>query len=238
MIAAIDSGNSSVKLGIFKEGVLIKTFNSVANTDIPSILRSYPFKKIIISDVGGKKEELISMMPENARLIIMNHELNFEFTIKYKTPQTLGTDRLAGIAGAWNKYGPSNILVVDIGTCVTYDFIDHLGNYWGGGISPGIDLRIKSLHAFTSNLPLVIPQGRFKLFGNDTDSSIQSGTVGGIVAEINGMMECYREKYSSLKIVICGGSSGFFESKIKGPIFVFPGLVLWGLCIIAIHNEI
>ena len=142
------------------------------------------------------------------------------------------------MAGAWDQYGGSDILVINAGTCITYDFIDKEGNYLGGGISPGIDLRLKSLHDFTANLPDVRNNADYVLIGTDTESSIRSGTIGGAVEEIYGMIGRYRIYYPDLKIVMCGGSSAFFESKIKGTIFVHPELVLRGLRVIAEHNEI
>ncbi len=238
MIAAIDSGNSSVKLGIFEHRKLIYVNYSVSVPEIPAILENFRVARAIISDVAGKNDDLVSALPEGTPVLIVRHDLRFPFSINYATPETLGTDRISAVAGAWDAYGPSDILVINCGTCITYDIIDKGGNYKGGGISPGIILRLRSLHQFTAGLPEVPVIRDFPLVGTDTVSSIHSGTLGGAVAEINGMIERYLIYYPDLKIVMSGGFSEFFESKIKGTIFVNPELVLWGLRVIAQHNEI
>jgi type III pantothenate kinase len=238
MLAAIDSGNSSIKIGIFNEGKLESIANSVSILEIPGIIKINKVDKIIISDTGGHNQALSSMLSSTNKVLYVSSGLRFPFTIRYNTPETLGTDRISAIAGAWNRYAGSDILVIDAGTCITYDFIDREGNYWGGGISPGIDMRLKSLHSSTANLPEVKLSDDFDLTGKDTRSSILSGTLGGIVSELNGMIETYRRKHPGIRVVLCGGSSGFFESKIKDSIFVVPDLVLWGLWIISENNEI
>jgi type III pantothenate kinase len=238
MIAAIDSGNSAVKLGIFDQQKLIYVNYSAQVETIPGLLRNHPVHRVIISDVAGKKNDLVSALGNSAKILHVRHDLKFPFHIRYGSPETLGTDRISSVAGAWDRYGGSDILVINAGTCITYDLIDKEGNYLGGGISPGIDLRLKSLHAFTASLPDVLNNGDYVLIGDDTESSIRGGTIGGAVEEIYGMIGRYRIYYPDLKTVMCGGSSAFFESKIKGTIFVHPELVLWGLRVIAEHNEI
>lgn len=151
------------------------------------------------------------------------------FKINYRTPETLGIDRLAGIACAWERFPGKNTLVIDAGTCITYDFISAQGVYSGGGISPGIDIRFKSLQDYTANLPLVELSGNISLIGDSTKNSILSGVYYGMLAEIEGIIERYKSEFSDLTIFMSGGSSIFFESKIKHSIFAFPNMVLLGL---------
>jgi len=238
MLAAIDSGNSSIKLGIFNEGLLVSVTNSVSIHEIPAIIKKYSVKKIIISDTGGNKQALSAVLSSEKVVLFVNPEMRLPFKIRYNTQESLGADRISAIAGAWNRHAFSDILVIDAGTCITYDFIDKEGNYWGGGISPGIDMRLKALHSFTANLPEIKQSDNFFLIGSDTRSSILSGTLGGIVSELNGMIENYRKQYPDLKVILCGGSSGFFECKIKDSIFIIPDLLLWGLWVISENNEI
>lgn len=237
MIAAIDSGNSGIKLGIFEKGALIKHYNSVSVPELKDILTGSAVNEAVISDVGGNKEKIILSIPEKCKMLIVGADLKFPFKISYHTPETLGTDRIAAIAGAWDKFGPSDILAIDIGTCITYDFINKEGIYCGGGISPGIEMRLKALSHFTASLPSVQPVTDYPLFGTDTKSSIISGTLGGAESEIKGIVERFRKTYGDLKVVLCGGGAGFFESKLKGSIFVVPELVLWGLVVISSYNE-
>jgi type III pantothenate kinase len=130
----------------------------------------------------------------------------------------------------------SNILVIDAGTCITYDFIDKNGVYQGGAISPGINLKLKALNTFTQKLPLIEFKNEFVLIGQTTEESILSGVLNGTIAEIEGIIGYYSHSFSDLKTIICGGASNFFESKIKAPIFVVPELVLIGLNRILQYN--
>jgi type III pantothenate kinase len=238
MLAAIDSGNSSIKLGIFIDGRLVSITNSVSIHEIPEIIKRNQINKIILSDTGGRLEKIITALSSHGQVMIVTPLIKLPFRIRYNTPDSLGTDRISAVAGAWNRYAFSDILVIDAGTCITYDFIDREGNYWGGGISPGVDMRLKSLNSFTAKLPEVNVSDNYDLVGRDTTASILSGTIGGIVEELKGMIENYRRIYPEIKIILCGGSSGFFESKIKDSIFVIPDLVLWGLWAISEKNEI
>jgi type III pantothenate kinase len=238
MIAAIDSGNSHIKLGIFDKAKLIKSYNSVDEGAIAGILSGDQVKRVVISDVGGRLDRLVEELSGKIPVLSVQAGLKFPFRISYKTPETLGTDRIAAVAGAWDKFGPADILVIDTGSCITYDFIDHEGNYHGGGISPGIAMRLKSLHTFTAGLPEIEPQDDFGLLGTDTRSSMINGTVGGVVEEIKGLIKNFQHNNPGIKTVLCGGNAVFFESRLKGTIFVVPGLVLYGLVVISGYNEI
>jgi type III pantothenate kinase len=238
MLAAIDSGNSSLKIGIFSEGKLLTILNPQNTGDIRDMIRQFPVHKIVISDVAGRKESILTAIPGGIPRLVVSHELRLPFTIRYRTPETLGADRIAAVAGARDEFRNTDILIVDAGTCITYDLLEENGDYLGGGISPGIGLRLKALHDFTANLPDIEVNEHYELIGTDTAGSMRSGTIGGIVRELDGMIEQYRFRYPGLKVLMTGGAAGFFENELKGPIFVVPGLVLNGLRVIAECNEV
>ncbi|MGC4020868.1 MAG: type III pantothenate kinase [Cyclobacteriaceae bacterium] len=132
-------------------------------------------------------------------------------SIKYKTPETLGVDRIAAVCGALDLFPNSNSLAIDMGTCITYDFLDQQKNYCGGGISPGMAMRFEAMHTFTKRLPLVTAMQE-KLIGDTTESSMRSGVMNGILAELNGIIDRYKLEYPDLRVVLCGGDTLFFET--------------------------
>ncbi len=237
MIAAIDSGNSSVKLGIFDQAKLIKSFNSILLPDLKKQLKNFPGSRIIISDVGGRRDKLLKILPGNSNPLLVSAYLKYPFKIKYKSPESLGSDRLAAVIGAWHKFGPAHLLIIDVGSCITFDVIDKKANYLGGGISPGISMRLQALHSFTSSLPEIAFIGRIAKQGNDTKSSILKGTVGGTIFEIEGLIKQFCKRYPGIKIVLCGGNARFIGSKLKGSVNIIPDLVLWGLMSISLYND-
>ncbi|UII28675.1 type III pantothenate kinase [Fulvivirga maritima] len=166
----------------------------------------------------------------------LEYNLPLPFTIDYKTPQTLGRDRVAGVAGGQYIFPNANTLVIDLGTCITYDIIDAKNVYHGGGISPGLKMRFKSLHNFTAKLPLIEPTNDFELIGQSTKESILSGVINGMISEIDGIIRMYTDKFAHLQIIMCGGDAKFFENRIKANIFVAPELVLTGLNRILLYN--
>jgi type III pantothenate kinase len=157
--------------------------------------------------------------------------------IDYHTPDTLGTDRIAAVVAAHNLYPDKNILVVETGTCITYDFIDAEGIYRGGSISPGLGLRFSALHNFTDKLPLIEPVKDAILIGKSTESSIQSGVINGLIAEVQGIISMYENNYEDLTIILSGGNLDYFDKILKNNIFAVPNIVLTGLNIILDFND-
>jgi type III pantothenate kinase len=154
----------------------------------------------------------------------------------YDTPETLGADRVAAAVGANWLVPESDLVVIDMGTCITYDLVDKQGIFRGGLISPGMKMRFNALHTFTRRLPLVEPKSDPVLIGKSTLQAIQSGVINGMIAEIDGIIERYRHEKPTLRVVTCGGDAPFFESKLKHPIFAVPELVLIGLNRILLYN--
>ena len=205
----IDIGNTCVKLVCFNEGKVVEEQRTDKDDAVAlqSFCSRYPFSRGICSSVSDISEEYsaaLSSLPfsmmefksDITRVPIIN---------KYNTPLTLGSDRLAAVVGAnWLQPG-RDILVIDIGTCVTFDFINSVGEYLGGNISPGPTMRLKALNHFTARLPFVERRGDTPDFGTDTTTAIRSGVMNGIKYEIEGYIHSFLAKYPQLFVYLTGG---------------------------------
>ena len=235
MNLVVDSGNTALKAAIFEKDKLKELLHHISLEELETIVKKYSFQKAVISSVN----ENASMISEKINLrhtLILDRHTKLPFKNLYKTPETLGTDRIAVVAGVKTFYPQAHCLAIDAGTCVTFDFIDADNNYHGGSISPGINLRFKALHNFTARLPLVNRREKAMVIGSNTEESIQSGVMNGIAAEVDGMINSYRSRYPELKVIICGGDAPFFETNPKQSIFAVPELVLIGLNRILEYN--
>ena len=236
MNLVIDSGNSAAKVGIFDDEKLLEKLTFGLLEDLKSFLASADYDYVIVSSVKEDVDTILSWSGKAIRKFVLNANLALPITNLYATPKTLGMDRLAGVCGAVQLFPGVPSLVIDAGTCITYDFVDADTNYHGGGISPGLNMRFRAVHTFTAKLPLVSPKKPADLIGNTTELSIQSGVINGLVAEMDGMIRLYTEKFPGLRVILCGGDAGFFENQLKASIFASPELVLLGLNSILIHN--
>ncbi|HET9053580.1 MAG TPA: type III pantothenate kinase [Cyclobacteriaceae bacterium] len=235
MNLAVDYGNSAAKVAIFDQHALTEKHTFTHPEDLKSFLSASPAENFIISSVITEAEAIAQQVKAKNKFIL-SHTLPLPVNILYTTPHTLGVDRLAASCGAVQLFPGKNTLVIDAGTCITYDFTDSNRQYYGGGISPGLKMRFQAVHTFTARLPLVNPAGNPELVGNSTETSIQSGVVNGTLAEIDGIINRYRQKYPDLQVILCGGDAPFFENKLKASIFASPDLVLIGLNRVLIHN--
>lgn len=232
----IDIGNTRVKIAVFdqKNDIIDQKANNndLIIDDIKGFLSKYNIKYAIVSQVGNTVAGLKELLT-NHKVLLKNLDANLKlpFSIAYKTPQSIGSDRLALVAGAQLYQPDTNKLIIDAGTCVTYDFIDKDNVYHGGAISPGLFLRYKSLHDYTANLPLLAPESKkATLIGDDTKSSIQSGVVLGFVNEISGFIVKYNLKFKDLTVFLTGGDKKILDSYIKNMIFANSNsLLLKGL---------
>lgn len=239
----VDIGNTRTKIAVFNDSGIIEnkilsqglkeTLNELfSDSDSPSAA--------IVSSVTSEFSEPVSLLKNSGISYVIALDQNTPLPIRnsYQTPETLGTDRLANVCGAWSLYPDSDILVVDIGTCIKFDFISKEGDYQGGSISPGLDMRYKALNRFTGKLPLLHSENAFPdLTGQSTGDSIRSGVENGIMVEIQGIIGMYLARHNSLNIILTGGDCQRFEDKLKSPIFVTPNLTLTGLKAILEHNE-
>lgn len=235
MNLAIDFGNTFVKAGLFEETDLKEVITNVEVDHIPELIGQFSPKNIIVSSVSKTPKDIKKLLHGHA-FIMLHHRLSLPFKIDYKTPETLGLDRIAAVAGAQGLFPDTNCLVIDTGTCFTYDLLATGGVYLGGGISPGIRMRFEALHTFTANLPLIDFEDNIPLIGQTTKSAIQSGVINGAIAEITEIIRMYSDKFTNLRIIICGGDAKFFENKLKASIFAAPELVLRGLNRILLYN--
>ena len=232
----VDVGNTSAKVAIFNQQQLIEK-NTFEDTELlKKYLSSVMAENCLISSVRIPAEEISNLISPSNKKFILSHTLPLPLKIFYDTPHTLGVDRIAGACGAWSMFPNTNVLVIDAGTCITYDFTNSKGEYLGGGISPGLVIRFKALNTFTSRLPLVKAVEMSDLVGRSTETSIQSGVINGMSAEMDGIILRYQEKYPELKVILCGGDTSFFENRLKATIFAAPELVLFGLNSVLIHN--
>ncbi|WP_375579399.1 type III pantothenate kinase [Marivirga tractuosa] len=235
MNLAIDVGNTKTKIGFFSEDRLefTKTFESLS--ELNQFLDSKEINSAIISSVNIPYEDLLKKISILDKPILLSNKTPLPFENKYKS-ETIGLDRIAAVAGAQTLYPNENTLIIDLGTCITYEVLEDNSIYHGGAISPGLYMRFKSMHNFTARLPLVEPESISTYIADNTKDAMQSGVVFGIQAEIGAYIQEVKRKYSPLKTIITGGDAKFFESKIKEPIFAIPELVLLGLNAILRYN--
>lgn len=236
MNLAIDIGNSRVKTGLFIDNKLVKNavYNSFNLITLKAIFRENPgIEHSILCSVTTYPVALKKFLSSHSHFIELSSEMPVPVKIAYKTPETLGMDRLAAVCGANKLYRGKNALVVNAGTCVTYDFIDNKNTYRGGSISPGLDMRYQALHTFTGKLPLIAPDMKYKkLVGASTEECIKSGVQLGMASEIDGIIKEYQLKYSNLTIILTGGSMPWLLKSLKSKIKPEPFLVLTGLNVI------
>jgi type III pantothenate kinase len=231
----IDFGNSSAKVGIFEQDRMVEK-HVLDETELKVFLQNFSAENCIISSVSTDVSVIKSYIGRINNILVLDHTLPLPLTNHYSTPSTLGVDRLAAVCGAVALHRNADCLVIDAGTCITYDIVDSEKNYWGGAISPGLKMRFQAMHTFTKRLPLVTPVNDPKLIGDSTETCLQSGAILGLTEEINGIIRKYEEKFHDLKVILCGGDARFFENKLKGSIFAVPELVLSGLNSILIYN--
>ena len=238
MNLVVDQGNTALKLAIFENSELIEKVIFL-NDEYRYV--SQWFSEHVTSPVNMIQSSVIKKEIDFSKLTV-NHMVKFSEATKipllnkYKTPDSLGKDRLANAVACWvlNKNQPS--LVIDLGTCVKYDLVTAEGSYLGGAISPGLTMRYAALNQFTDKLPLLAPTTELIPIGNDTNSSIHAGVQLGIWNEINGFIQRYSEDYKGLTIFMTGGDTKYFDKGFKNTIFVNPNLTLIGLNEILQHN--
>lgn len=191
----------------------------------------------ILSSVKPEDKELNRFLENNFSFFLkLDHTTRLPIANLYETPETLGEDRLAAAVGANELFPDQNLLVIDAGTAVTYDFVSDKNQFWGGNISPGLEMRFKALNQFTGRLPLVGPGDTFQQIGRNTVEAIRAGVQNGLIFEMEQTIERFNRNYQNLQIIMTGGDSYFFDKKLKYSIFVHLNLTLIGLNRILEHN--
>ena len=228
----IDIGNNSTKYFLFgKESIILHGRRAVGSFDfINEYARQFDVDGIIVSSVvslDNDAKELINRACEN--VIWFDNNTPMPIEIDYRTPKTLGSDRLAAAIGAMEQAPGRNILQNDAGSAITIDLIDSKGHFRGGNISPGVRMRLTALHQYTSRLPQVDKEGEIPTFGYDTETAIRSGVIRGICHEIEGYIAEIKEVFPDVLVFLTGGDEKMLIDKIKSPIFADKYLVAKGL---------
>jgi type III pantothenate kinase len=231
----IDIGNSRIKSAVFEEDLLVEEHVFQSLEQAIDFWRSSNFTSCLVSSIRFSEEELKSKLPFH--FSFLTHQTPVPVKNGYSTPETLGLDRIAAAVGGWQLSGRKPVLVIDLGTCITYELVDDQETYLGGAISPGLTMRAMAMAHFTAKLPEIslssFPQASW---GNSTSSCMEVGVWLGVRFEMEGFISAYRQKFPEISIYICGGDSQSFESLVKDHIFVVPNLVLHGLNCILNHN--
>ncbi len=228
----IDIGNTCAKIAVFDNNTLKEVvYNSNQDlADVVSICYKYGTKRAIVATVVPLSEVVENQLSQlGIPLLYLDANTPLPIINLYKTPQTLGYDRIAAVVGAAGERPDKDLLVVDAGTCITYEFIDSKKQYHGGNISPGLQMRFKALHHFTGKLPLISSEGDLPFWGDTTETAIRAGVWQGIQFEISGYIEAMRYKYPELLVFLTGGDEFSFDESIKSIIFADRFLVLKGL---------
>lgn len=232
MDLVIDIGNSLHKIGLYSEEGELELFlqyDYLRKEDLEVLLSIYPVRHSILSSVGKEDTGLKDLLESKTIFTHFSHESLLPVEIRYKNPQSLGLDRIANAVAAHMEYADENILSIQAGTCLVYDFTDRNGIYHGGAISPGLNMRFKALNYFTEKLPLYSKKEIDFLTGTSTQQSIESGVINGVINEINGFMAQYEARYPGIKILLSGGDSAYLQKSIKNAIFVGSKFILNGL---------
>ena len=236
----VDVGNTLVKMAVFQEDKLLEKMvvevSEFENTH-KKIFTNYPkIDKCILASVGRLPKEVVIDLEKKYKVLILDSNLKFPFQNKYATPNTLGVDRMALVTASVKSHPNRNVLIIDAGSCITYDFITDQNDYLGGAISPGIRLRYKSLHNFTANLPLLDTHMPINIIGDSTSGAIHSGVVHGVIKEIDGVIAEYQQEYPYLTVILTGGDAIFLSKQLKNSIFANSNFLLEGLNFILEYN--
>lgn len=240
MNLVVDIGNSRTKLAIFskKELVDLRTVDKLTISRLEEIKKTYPdIDRAILSSVSTVDPQVADYLKSEYNYFL---ELNYQTPVpiknQYKTPLTLGLDRLAAAVGACELFPGKDLLVIDAGTAITFDLIENNGTFKGGNISPGLRSRFRALHEFTKNLPLIGEAEEYPVIGQTTEEAIRAGVINGMVFEIDGTISMFREKRPGLQPLLTGGDALFFERRLKNAIFVKFEITLIGLNRILEYN--
>jgi len=233
MILVVDVGNTRIKAAVFEGSILLETFvflKTELEKSIQNILNKYKnCSHLVVASVSDVEKQAFINFEDSINIHFVSHKDAFPFVNCYETPQTLGIDRMVLATGATLQFLNQNRLVIDAGTCVTYDFIDENNNYLGGAISPGLRLRYEALHNYTAKLPLLTLENPKHFTGKSTSESIHSGVVNGLVCEIDGFINQYKAQYSNFIIILTGGDTEFLAKRLKNTIFANSNFLLESL---------
>lgn len=233
-----DFGNTRYKYAVFNNGIMAyeKVLEDAEITTIENLMASVKPDKTILSSVVEHDPAIETIMAQHSKFNSLSNLSRLPFTAAVGKPETIGADRLALSAGAVTFYPGSHNLVIGLGTCITYNFLSKYHVFMGGGISPGMEMRLKSLRDYTAKLPLVKSDWNFPLVGYDTRTNITSGVILGMAKEIDGIIDAYSERYTNFNVLLTGGDAPYFAQLLKNKIFADPQLIYKGLYAISEYN--
>jgi type III pantothenate kinase len=234
-----DFGNTLLKCAVFKNGRFeaLEILPEGSGEAVRELLQKHSPQKTILSSVIDHDIAVEQELAAASHFHKLSIDSKLPITSPVGKPHTIGADRLAMVVAAVNSHPKQHNLVIGLGSCITYNFVNKYHEFIGGSISPGMEMRFKALEHYTAKLPLVKPDWNFPLLGYDTVTNIQSGVLLGMAKEIDGIVEMYREKYSNFNVHLTGGDIGFFGSLLKNKIFADPYLIYKGLYAISEFNQ-
>jgi len=226
-----DFGNTRLKAAVFSNSEFAEELILPNDSEqaISSVLKRYQPTCTILSSVIHHREGLENQLRESGSFCKLDHLAKLNFTIPVNKPETVGADRLAMSAAAVHYYPGRNVLIVGLGSCITYNFVNQYAQFLGGSISPGLSMRFRAMHEFTAKLPLVKEDWNFPLIGYDTKTNLQSGVIAGMASEIDGIVLKYSEKYRNFNAVLTGGDTAYFATQLKSRIFADHHFLFKGL---------
>jgi type III pantothenate kinase len=234
----VDIGNTSTKIAVFDGQIKLShsRINELSCEEIEKEMKGLKIEKAIVSSVKSLPPFISDLLfPDIPFVHILSHRSLLPFEIEYDTPETLGPDRIAAIAGAFNLFPGMEVLVIDAGTALTIDYLS-AESYKGGNISPGLSMRFRALNKFTDMLPLVSTTENYSFPGRNTVDAISAGVITGIIYEINEYIRTFENKHRNFKVILTGGDSGFLKDKINYYITYLPDIVTDGLNYILEYN--
>ncbi len=235
----LDFGNTRLKAAIFeKDTCKEEIFLADGKTGtIAALIEKFQPVRSILSSVIDHEEKLEVLLSSKTIFHKLSHLTRINFETPVGKPETIGADRLALVSAAVHYFPGKNNLVIGLGSCITYNFVNQYHQFLGGSISPGMDMRFKSMNDFTAKLPLVQADWNFPLIGYDTKTNLQSGVITGIASEIDGFIDKYALKYSNFNVVLTGGNSSYFASQLKNKIFADYNFLFKGLYVLSELNN-
>ena len=234
-----DFGNTRLKAAIFINAALVelRVLETGSVQEIEKLVAELTPAKTILSSVIHHNKEIETLLSKNTQFHLLGPGTQINFTTPVGKPETIGADRLALIAAAVDQFPHAHNLVISLGSCITYNFVNTSHEFLGGSISPGMQMRFKAMHEQTALLPLISPSNEFPLVGYDTKTNILSGVILGMAAEIDGIITAYEQKYGNFNVLLTGGDISYFVPHLKKRIFADQNLIYKGLYAICEKNN-
>ena len=235
----LDFGNTRQKCAIFHNDAIVETFvfSDRVVEEVDQLLQTHQPQYSILSSVIIHNKAVENLLSENSHFHLLNYQSNLPITTPVGKPETIGADRLALCSAAADLYNKHHKLVIGLGSCITFNFVNKFNEFLGGSISPGMYMRFKAMNDYTALLPIIKPEHQFPLVGYDTKTNLLSGVLFGLSKEIDGVVDLYNEKYDHIKFVLTGGDAAFFSQHLKNEILYEPDLLFKGLLAISKRNR-